>query len=107
MTEHKEQTQNATDIIEQFCFPSALSQEAHQRELQAWLKEYEWIEIPVGRWGAAKRRVFLLHQQRNDKECVLALKFVELRRRSDVAKFETEARLLQQVSATWPTKLIE
>ena len=77
----------------------------NKTRLQRLKDRYDWEEVPVGRYGKAKRKVFLLHLQSG--HCKYVLKRVLLQTKAQRDAFDNEVWIAQKVTKKWKTKLID
>lgn len=73
--------------------------------LQRLKNRYNWEEVPVGRYGKAKRKVFLLRLKSG--RCKYVLKRILLKTKGQKLAFDNEVRIARKVSQEWKTKLID
>ena len=70
------------------------------------MDEYDWTEIPVGRWGKADRKMFLL-SDKEDHTCKLAVKILELKTQLQKKQFTNEIKILNKAATLLPTRFLE
>ena len=74
--------------------------------LMGMIDEYDWIEIPVGRWGKAIRKMYLL-SDKEDNTCKLAVKVIELKTQLQKKQYINEIRILKKAATKLPTRFLE